>query len=80
MKLPRDLSAQELIRALRKLGYEPVRQAGSHIRIRTMLNGEHHETIPSHGALKAGTLNVILKNIAAHHALSRDELLTLLGL
>lgn len=80
MKLPRDLDADELIQALTKLGYERVRQSGSHIRVRTLQGGEHHETIPCHSPIKAGTLNSILRNIADHHGLSRDELLNLLQL
>ena len=45
MKLPRDVDAQQLVKALRVLGYEVTRQRGSHIRITTNLNGEHHEAI-----------------------------------
>ena len=80
MKLPRDIHADALIRALRTLDYVPVRQTGSHIRIRTLRDGEHNETIPCHSPLKAGTLNAILRNIAEHHGLSRDKLLELLDL
>lgn len=32
MKLPRDLSGQDLVKALRRLGYEVSHQTGSHIR------------------------------------------------
>lgn len=32
MKLPRDLSGQDLVKALRRLGYEVSHQAESHIR------------------------------------------------
>jgi predicted RNA binding protein YcfA (HicA-like mRNA interferase family) len=35
MKLPRDVSGPDLVKALRKLGYEVTRQKGSHIRITT---------------------------------------------
>jgi hypothetical protein len=34
MKIPRDIDASDIIRALRILGYESVRQGGSHIRLR----------------------------------------------
>ncbi len=80
MKLPRDLDADTLIRALAKLGYERIRQSGSHLRVRTFQRGEHHETIPCHSPIKIGTLNSILKNIAQHHSMTRDELLQLLQL
>jgi predicted RNA binding protein YcfA (HicA-like mRNA interferase family) len=35
MKLPRDISGQALAKALLKLGYEPTRQTGSHLRLTT---------------------------------------------
>jgi len=35
MRLPRDLSGKDLIKALDKLGYEVTRQSGSHIRLST---------------------------------------------
>lgn len=76
MKLPRDLDGEELIKRLRPLGYEVVRQSGSHVRL-TRIAGEeiHHITIPLHRPLKIGTLNSILVDVAAHLRLTRDELL-----
>jgi predicted RNA binding protein YcfA (HicA-like mRNA interferase family) len=74
-KLPRSLSGQELIRKLKKLGYVPTRQVGSHIRITTEDNGTHHITIPDHSPLKIGTLSGILKEIADHFKISKEELL-----
>ncbi|MFW5804402.1 MAG: type II toxin-antitoxin system HicA family toxin [bacterium] len=75
MKLPRDLSGSELIKKLKKLGYEPTRQIGSHVRLTTNENGIHHITIPAHKPLKVGTLSSILKDIASHFEISREELL-----
>lgn len=75
MKLPRDISGVALAKALRILGYEISRQTGSHIRITTALEGEHHVTVPAHDPIKIGTLSSILSDIADHHRLSRDELL-----
>ncbi|MBD0344402.1 MAG: type II toxin-antitoxin system HicA family toxin [Coleofasciculus sp. Co-bin14] len=75
MKLPRDLSGQELVNALARLGYEVSRQTGSHIRLTTQRNGEHHITVPAHDPIKIGTLNAILRNVADHAGLSREELL-----
>jgi len=74
MKLPRDLSGSELIKKLKKLGYEPTRQIGSHVRLTTNENGVHHITIPAHKPLKVGTLSSILKDIATHFEISREEL------
>ncbi len=78
MKLPRDLSGSELVNALARLKYEVSHQKGSHIRLTTQQNGEHHITVPAHDPIKIGTLNAILKDIAAHAGLTRDELVALL--
>lgn len=78
MNLPRDLSGADLVRALSRLGYQVTRRKGSHIRLTTNLNGEHHVTIPDHDPLRIGTLSGILRDVAAHHGLSRDELVALL--
>jgi predicted RNA binding protein YcfA (HicA-like mRNA interferase family) len=75
VKLPRDLSGVELAAALRVLGYAIERQSGSHIRLATSRAGEHHVTIPAHKPLKIGTLNAVMRDVAAHHALEREELL-----
>ncbi len=76
MKLPRNVSGQELIKSLRKLGYEVSRQKGSHIRLSCLLpKGQHHITIPDHDPLKIGTLSSILQDIANFHGLSKDEII-----
>ena len=75
MRLPRDLSGDDLVRALRVLGYEVSRQNGSHMRLTTQNKGQHHITIPRHDPLRVGTLNGILTDIALHFNLSRDELM-----
>ena len=75
MKLPRDLSGSELIKKLKKFGYETTRQSGSHIRLTTTQNGEHHLTIPNHSQLKIGTLSSILNDVAQHFNITKDELL-----
>jgi len=66
MRIPRDTGAGELISLLRHYGYEPTRQTGSHICLTTATNGEHHITIPRHKPLRVGTLQAILKDVAAH--------------
>ena len=80
MKLPRDVSGAKLQRALRRLGYVAVRQRGSHVRITTEVNGEHHEVIPMHSQIRAKTLASILKTVAKHHEMTVDELLIALDL
>ena len=81
MKIPRDVHGSDLVKALRILGYEFIRQDGSHIRLSTKLNGEHHVTIPNHKPLKTGTLvRGVLKPVAGHHNLTVEQLLEKLDL
>jgi predicted RNA binding protein YcfA (HicA-like mRNA interferase family) len=75
MKLPRDLSAAELVKALERTGYRVTRQTGSHLRLTAELPSQHHVTIPAHDPLKVGTLAAILAAVAQHQQLDRDELL-----
>ena len=75
MRLPRDLSGEELARALARFGYEEVRTSGSHLRLTAVIDGSaHHITIPLHRALRVGTLSAILTDIADHLGMSRDDL------
>ena len=75
MKIPRDLSGSDLIKLLKKYGFEPTRQSGSHIRLTTQKDGEYHITIPNHSPLKIGTLSAILSEIATHLKMSKEELM-----
>ena len=79
-EIARNVSGAGLVKALRRLGDRATRQRGSHVRITTQTNGEHHEVIPQHTPIKAKTLSNILKGIAAHHGLSVSELLKQLEL
>lgn len=75
MKLPRDVSGNELANLLRKYGYQVTRQTGSHMRLTsTHMRSEHHVTIPGHSSLKIGTLAAILSSVAEYLKISRDEL------
>jgi len=75
MRIPRDVSGEELANLLSKYGYETTRQLGSHLRLTTQQGGEHHVTIPRHKPLRIGTLNSILKDIAEHLKIDRDDML-----
>lgn len=75
MKLPRDLSGQDLAQRLSRLGYSVTRQTGSHLRLTTPEHGEHHLTIPSHPALRVGTLARILGEVAEHFQIERTEVI-----
>lgn len=74
MKFPRDMDATQLIKALERIGYRPVRQTGSHIRLQCE-DPAHSITIPDHRPLRVGTLSAILADVAARRKLDRDELL-----
>jgi predicted RNA binding protein YcfA (HicA-like mRNA interferase family) len=81
LKLPRDVSGAELEKALKRtFGYIFLRQVGSHRRLRTQNNGEHHVTVPMHKAIKPGTLRNIIGAIASHHEVSVEEVLEKLDL
>ena len=75
MRLPRDLSGEELARRLRRIGYTVTRQTGSHMRLTIGGEREHHVTIPRHQAIRMGTLRSILDDVAAHLEITRDQLL-----
>jgi predicted RNA binding protein YcfA (HicA-like mRNA interferase family) len=73
MRLPRDVSGDELVNRLSRLGYRVTRQTGSHIRLTCDLPKTQHVTVPNHKPLRVGTLAAIVADIAAHHRLERDE-------
>jgi predicted RNA binding protein YcfA (HicA-like mRNA interferase family) len=74
-KIPRDISGKTLIKYLKQFGYEPTRQSGSHVRLTTQRNGEHHVTIPNHLYIKVGTLSAILSDIASHFGKNKNEII-----
>jgi len=74
MRLPRDLPGREFARRLKRhFGYELSRQRDSHLRLTTSRHGEHHVTIPDHNALRLGTLNSVVTDVAQHFSMTRDE-------
>jgi len=76
MKLPRDLSGEELVKHLSKRGgYVKIHQVGSHIILQTLQPTPHRIAVPEHTPLRIGTLNAILSSIAAHKNVSKEEIL-----
>ena len=75
MKLPRDLSGDELVRGFRRVGYEVMRQKGDHVYMTTHSGGEHHVSVPLHNPVKTGTLAALLSAVAGHFQIDRNELL-----
>ena len=78
MKLPRGVSADRLIRALEKLGYEVIRQKGSHIRLLHKAPPTHSISVPQHNPLKLGTFHGILVEVAQAQSIPVLEILDLL--
>lgn len=65
------LSGEELVKALKKAGFQVVRQKGSHMSLR---KGEYKTVVPLHQELARGTLHGILNQCG----LSRGDLERLL--
>jgi predicted RNA binding protein YcfA (HicA-like mRNA interferase family) len=64
-KLPL-LSWREIVKALKKAGFQPVRQKGSHI---ILVKGEHIVPVPKHAQIKRG----LLLEIIAEAGLTKEE-------
>jgi len=80
VRLPRDISGLDLVKALAALGYKVSRQTGSHIRMTTESPSQHHVTVPAHDPIRLGTLSAILADVAEHQKISREALLMRLNL
>jgi len=75
LRLPRDLSGQDLAKLLQRYGYQVTRHTGSHMRLTSRVRGkEHHLTIPGHAALRVGTLAGILADVAGYLEIDRTRL------
>ena len=76
-KVPRDVSANTLIKVLSKYGYTFVRQTGSHIRMTVNTNeGVRNLTIPNHAPIKLGTLMSIINEASIQLKIDKDELIS----
>jgi predicted RNA binding protein YcfA (HicA-like mRNA interferase family) len=76
MKLPRDLSGAELVRHLcRHHGYRQINQEGSHVILQTAEPQPHRLAVPNHAALRIGTLNAILRAVAAAKGIGKEDVL-----
>jgi predicted RNA binding protein YcfA (HicA-like mRNA interferase family) len=79
MKHPRDLSAEDLVQRLKPLGYRVTRQVGSHMRLTTEQNGQHHITIPAHKQITIGKINALLWDLVQHFGMDRKVLMAMLA-
>jgi predicted RNA binding protein YcfA (HicA-like mRNA interferase family) len=83
VKLPRDLSDRDLARVLcarwayrqvNQVGSHQVNQVGSHIALQTETPQHHRVSIPDHSPLCIGTLNAILRQVAAAKGVAREDI------
>jgi predicted RNA binding protein YcfA (HicA-like mRNA interferase family) len=76
VKLPRDLSGRDLIKVLcRDWGYRQVHQVGSHVILETESPAHQRVAVPDQKVLRVGTLNALLRLVAEHKGVKREELL-----
>jgi predicted RNA binding protein YcfA (HicA-like mRNA interferase family) len=73
MKLPRDVNAAELVRPLHRIGYERVRQTGSHIIMRCEHPRVHSLTAPNHRPVRVGTLRNNLPELASQRGMNAED-------
>ena len=76
MKVPRSLQGRELADYLcRKWGYHEAHQTGSHILLDTDTPTKHRISVPAHKPVRVGTLNNILRAVAQHKGVTREDIL-----
>lgn len=77
-KLP-QVSGHDVVKLLKQLGYEVIRQRGSHIRLRRITpDGEHYITVPAHRIMAKGTLNDILTAVSRATGEPKKKLIEML--
>ncbi len=73
------VSGEKLIKVLSRLGYEIIRQKGSHVRLRKLTTaGDHNITVPLHDELAKGTFNDIISDVSIWNGISKDALMEML--
>ena len=76
MKVPRDLDgrvfADHLVRAW---NYQEQRQTGSHIILRTASPSSQTLPVPAQKPLRTGTLSALLRLVAEHKQVTREDVL-----
>jgi predicted RNA binding protein YcfA (HicA-like mRNA interferase family) len=76
VKIPRDLSGEDLVKALcRNWKYRVVHHVGSHIVLETSDPAHQRIVVPAHHQLRIGTLSAILRSVARHKGVERKDIL-----
>jgi predicted RNA binding protein YcfA (HicA-like mRNA interferase family) len=79
MRIPRDLTGRLFAACLCKhWGYVKVHQQGSHIILQTEHPSHQRIPVPDHSPLRIGTLAAILRHVAEHKGVTRDDILATL--
>jgi predicted RNA binding protein YcfA (HicA-like mRNA interferase family) len=80
VKLPRELYGRDLARVLcARWAYRQINQVGSHIILQTETPQHHRLSVPDHKPLRIGTLNAILRQVAAAKGVAREDILATLS-
>jgi predicted RNA binding protein YcfA (HicA-like mRNA interferase family) len=76
VKIPRDVSGRQLAKALCKhWDYWQVHQEGSHIILQTDKPSHQRLPVPDHNPIRIGTLNSILRLVATHKCVDKQDVL-----
>ena len=76
MKTPRDVYGRHLAdHLIRRRQYTEDRQSGSHIQLRTDTPSGQTLPIPAHKPLRTGTLAAIVRMVAEHKGVDREQVL-----
>ena len=76
MKIPRDVYGRQLAdHLIRSWDYREDRQTGSHIILRTEIPAGQTLPIPAHKPLRTGTLAAIVRMVADHKEVTREDIL-----
>jgi len=71
-----SIAGKRLISFLKEIGYQVLRQRGSHVRLEKLTEaGVHKITIPNHKIIAKGTLNDILTKVSIWNQISKEELI-----
>lgn len=74
-RLP-QVSGATLVKLLLSLGYQVIRQKGSHIRLLKVSDlGEHNITVPNHDTVAKGTLSDILTRVSLWNNVPKEQLI-----
>ena len=62
VKLPRDISGQDVVKALEKVGYYVDHQKGSHIILKNVNRHLPRLSVPAHKAIRVGLLKKLIRD------------------